>query len=720
MSTIVVILSLLFAILLAIGSYTGYRMRRRLPFTKPSLPTTSSVYRQLTREERTAVERYLAQGNNRPSAPLALLDMLPALSRSWQTNRVYALTHSITRYGLNTDAPNQWRYYIDTQEIQLPANWEQYITENNRIELIKTRSIPLVVSLNGHSLTEYAGHGANTHLPPPPPHTPNASIRQEGSGRAELVKIRKETTEEFTMHNAAGLKEAGILSVAFLLLLISLNSPIAVLPWLAGTALLLIVWNCWQLFRSPSERELREVHCLHGTPQCLGLFGESNQGQIGSVSLGNIDLIYPTHWQPYVAYDLGKKTDVEIYLNRQVVRQGEYLSLHDEVKNFPLQRWGKNLVLAAGALLSLILLLVYVPLEMPLKFSMAWFQGAKNIQVTQVDELERYPLKIGDTLNIQSSGMCYVPTGNRYPDGAKTYAFTPFDCSAIYWNKAAPLPLPESDIIEKASALRETVSAQLHPQTDDEGKVSSQLATAIQKSGMVLLNNFSDIVLKTQELCTREEDCTRLKNALTNLGNVKTWDALVQRARSGALKGMNVLLRPVSAEALEALVSNAADSFFYQEINNAADSLNSPPPGGFLIRSDEGRQLVNHPLPTTPLNEYSAAEQWQELQRLSTLLLHTSFSAKGVVTQVTTDANGTQHIRLHSEPDAITLWRYLGTCVLLLLFCAILLVNLTLMLIKMRRSQRRILNIKRYYDNRFHAARKSSILMDGSFQRMRE
>ncbi|MGL9734628.1 MAG: IgaA/UmoB family intracellular growth attenuator [Symbiopectobacterium sp.] len=32
---------------------------------------------------------------------------------------------------------------------------------------------------------------------------------------------------------------------------------------------------------------------------------------------------------------------------------------------------------------------------------------------------------------------------NRYPGNVNPYAFTPFDYSAIYWNKAGSLPLPE-------------------------------------------------------------------------------------------------------------------------------------------------------------------------------------------------------------------------------------------------------------------------------------
>ncbi|MCG8709682.1 intracellular growth attenuator family protein [Brenneria sp. 4F2] len=699
MSTIFTVLAILLASLLAIGGFIGYRLRRRPSFVTP-LPVELALLRQLTPEEHVAVERYLAQEHSQQPTPLDMPNTQPRLPRSLQSNQVYPITHTITRYGLSTDSQNKWRYYIDTQEIHLPPCWEQYITENNTVELIKTATIPLVISLNGHSLVECV-NSDHQMVPVAEYPMPNASISHEENEHAELVSIRKETREEHALGHAKGLKEAGVMCLAFLLLFVSLNSPIALLPWLISTAALLAAWSIWRLFRSPSGRELQDVHCISGTPQGLGLFGESNQGQFGSVSLGNIDLIYPPHWHPYIALDLGKKTNVDIYLNHQVIRQGKYLSLHDEVKKYPPQRWGKNLILSVGALLSLILLLAYVPLELPFKLSMAWLQGAQHVQVTQVDELNKIPLQIGDTLKVQGAGMCYVPADINISNNSPSYAFAPFDCSAIYWNKAASLPLPESETIEKSSALLKTVNDQLHPQTDAEGQMNAQLASAIQKSGMILLNDFSDIVLKTQDLCEQEKDCPRLKNALINLGNVKNWDTLVKQASSGSLKGMNVLLRPVSAGTLESLVDSATDYFFQQEVNNAADSLNSPPPGGFLIRSDEGRQFVSYPLPVTPLNEYHAADQWKELQRLSSMLLHTPFSASGVITNLSTDANGTQHISLHSEPDVITLWRYLGSCLLLLLFSVTLLVNVTLLGIRIVRNKQRIDHIQQYYASLF-------------------
>lgn len=278
----------------------------------------------------------------------------------------------------------------------------------------------------------------------------------------------------------------------------------------------------------------------------------------------------------------------------------------------------------------------------------------------------------------------------------------PFDCSQIYWNNATPLPLPHSDIIEKASALLDTTTRQLHPETNTDPKLNPQLASAIQKSGMILLDDFSDLVLKTQALCNQAQDCMRLKNALVNLGNAKDWDTLVSRADSGQLNGMNVLLRPVSAEALENLVHTATSTFFFRETRRAAENLNSPPPGGFVIASDEGHQLVNQPQPAVPLFDLDAGSQWQELQRLSSLLLHTPFSATGIITGIYTDANGTRHIALHNEPDAMAKWRYLGAALLLIVLLTCAITNGLLALRRIHLNRQRMLAIQQYYDKCFN------------------
>lgn len=701
MSTIVIILAVMLTCSIGAGCFFWYAMRHRPPLAKP-LPFISPPFRKLSEDERKAVERYLSllEKHREAALPGGVRRSADPLVLTSQSSNVYPVTRSVTRYGLSTDEPHKWRYYLDAVEVHLPPLWEQYIAEENFVELIKTQSIPLVISLNGHSLVNYV-YEQPALAQVVRPVSQNASIRKEESENIELVSVRKETPEEYALSRPDGTREATAIGLAFLLIFISLVGPELLMPWLILTAIAMILVSCWFLYRPPGDKALREIHCLRGAPKRWGLFGESNQGQVSNISLGIIDLIYPPHWQPYVSHDLGQPTEVDIYLNRQVVRQGRFLSLQDEVRNFPVQRWKKNLVLAAGSLLVLVLLIAWIPLSMPLKLSMAWLKGTESVQVHSVNDLEKMPLHVGDSLKVNGEGMCSIPATYQ---GNRSYAFMPFDCSAVYWNNAAPLPQPQSDIIDKATALLSTTSQQLHPQTITDPKLNPQLATAIQKSGMILLDDFSDIVLRTQELCSQEQDCVRLKNALVNLGNAKDWEALVRRADSGALNGMNVLLRPVSAEALENLVNTATSSFFYRETRRAAEALNSPPPGGFLILSDEGRQLVNQPAPTISLFDYNAPDQWPELQRLAGMLLHTPFTANGIVTNISVDANGTHHIALHSAPDTLTLWRYLGTSLLLLIVSLSFVFNSLLALKRIHRNRQRILAIQNYYDKCFSPA----------------
>lgn len=705
MSAIVIILVVMLACSLGAGCFFWYAMRHRPPLAKP-LPFISPPFRKLSNDERKAVENYIDSLEKHrksviPSGASSTADH-PVLNS--QSSNVYPVTRSITRYGLSTDDPYKWRYYLDAVEVHLPPLWEQYITDENFVELIKTQTIPLVISLNGHSLINYVYEQPS--LPPVVrPASQNASIRKEESENIELIKVRKETPEEYALHRPDGTREALMISFALLLIFFSLSGPAVLMTWLMIAAISIIVVSCWSLYRRPGERQLKEIHCLRGAPKRWGLFGESNQGQVSNISLGIIDLIYPAHWQPYVANDLGQSTEVEIYLSRHVVRQGHFLSLQDEVRNFPIQRWRKNMVLAAGSLLVLLLLITWIPLSMPLKLSMAWLKGTESAQVQSVNDLEKIRLRVGDSLKVSGQGMCSIPTAYQ---GNRSYAFMPFDCSAVYWNNAAPLPQPQSDIIDKATSLLTTTSEQLHPQNNTDQKLNPQLATAIQKSGMILLDNFSDIVIKTQDLCSQEQDCVRLKNALVNLGNAKDWETLVHQADSGALNGMNVLLRPVSAEALENLVNTATSSFFYRETRRAAEALNSPPPGGFLILSDEGKQLVSQQQPSTSLFDYDAPDQWPELQRLAGMLLHTSFSASGIVTSITTDANGTRHIALHTEPDIFTLGRYLGNSLLLVITALSFVINSLLALKRIHRNRVRTSAIQSYYDKCFSQTLNSS------------
>lgn len=695
MSTILIFL----AAVLACASIAVWVFRRRvhrryrLPFLNAFAGANT---RKLSPEERCTVEQYLDTLNRSrlSPGPTGASAAPVSLNLNAQSDTVLCVTRSITRYGITTDDPNKWRYYLDSVEVHLPPFWEQYINDENSVELIHTDTLPLVISLNGHTLSEYVQEAPRFALERAS--GTQASIRGEETEQIELLNIRQETHEEYVLSRPDGIREAVLIVVSFLLFFICLLTPDVFVPWLAGGAVLLLAAGLWGIFAPPAKTSLREIHCLRGTPKRWGLFGENDQEHINNISLGIIDLIYPRHWQPWIAQDLGHKTDIDIYLDRHVVRQGRYLSLHDEVKNFPLQHWLRSAVIAGGAALIFVMLLLFVPLDMPIKFTLSWIKGAQTVEATSVQQLEEAGVRVGDTLRLKGTGMCNIHTPGAW-NTRQNSPFSPFDCSQIIWNDASPLP--ESDVVNKATALTQTINRQLHPKPDDDSRVSPALRSAIQKSGMVLLDDFGEIVLKTEDLCSAQDDCIRLKNALVNLGNSKDWDALVKRAEAGRLDGVNVLLRPVSAESLDNLVATSTAPFVMRETTRAAQALNSPAPGGFVIASDEGSDLVDQPYPQVSLYDYPAQEQWSEFQRLAQMLMQTPFSAEGIVTTLFTDANGTRHIGLHRMPDSAGLWRYVGTSLLLIAMLACIVWNGYQAVRRYQRSRTRLAEIQAYYEN---------------------
>src|SRR5690606_15277583 len=114
--------------------------------------------------------------------------------------------------------------------------------------------------------------------------------------------------------------------------------------------------------------------------------------------------------------------------------------------------WLRSTIIACGAAIVLMLLIFLVPLDMPIKFTLSWIKGAQTIEATSVNQLEDAGVRVGDTLKLQGTGMCNIQSPGAWNTTRQNSPFSPFDCSQIVWNEARPLPLPESEIVTKATA----------------------------------------------------------------------------------------------------------------------------------------------------------------------------------------------------------------------------------------------------------------------------
>lgn len=697
--TIILVITLSFTILAWLVFSIPPKRRSR---STMSIMTTHQ--RPLSADERQACEQYLAQLT--PLYPSRLKRFLAFFGRRPSPRltggkQAYGLTHAITRYGLSTQFPQQWRYYLDAVEVHIPPKGEGLITTENRIELIYTDDIPVIFTLNNHSLLSGI-MSTNTDLDSTVRIPPSASILKAESDNVELKQVRHQTIEEYQLAHHDGIAEAIVLCIGLFMLFISLVIPLSAMLWLLIPTSTLMGVTLWMLIRKPPDDLLREIKVLRGIPKRWGLFGEADIEDY-SVSLGVIDLNYPDHWKPYLNYELGKPTEIEVDSDYWVVRQGEYLSLAYEAKTFPVQKWRKNLLLASGSLLVLLMSVSWLPIDMPFQITRSWLQGIQHVESTTINQLTQNSLKVGSVLRISGKGMCAVPPTYQ---SNRNYTYLPFDCSSIYWNQHQLPHLPTSEIINQTQALLATANRQLHPQDTTTPNINPQLAQAIQKSGMILLSDFTDIIDKTNTLCRRDSDCQRLKNALVNLENARDWPSLVQQSVQGKLTGLNVLLRPTSAQNLENLINDATASFISQETRRAIEKLNRLPEKGLLFTSDQGHQFIDQEAPEVPLFDLATSTQWKELQRLSAMLLNTPFQINGIITSVTQDTQGTLHITLHDEPSYLALWRYLIIALFFVGLSITLMINTVLGLRRLQADYQRSHAIKAYYNKCF--ASKSS------------
>ncbi|ENZ0174451.1 IgaA/UmoB family intracellular growth attenuator [Providencia rettgeri] len=618
----------------------------------------------------------------------------------WQIKKnsiIATVCHSLTRFNLRQEQGNSWRYFIDTIEVQLPSQLEPFLQRQNVMEIVETDHLPLIISMNSHSLKDFSGEW-QTSVPSDSTWS-DAAIQERGEHSIERLKVRKETIEEYRLHHSTGWLGAATICLSFLFGYLTLVSiPLLQESGLVITMITFIV-GLLILFRSRMfPRKYQDIQCIRGQPKRWELYGELDKKYSTNTSIAGIDLHYPSHWANYLKYEENQAVNIDFYTTGEVVRHGKYLSLHEEEHYYPYKRFKKNVLMLVGALLTMMLIFAYQPMGLPIKLGFAWLGGTEKIKVDDPNDLVSRQIKIGDTLVAQGKGMCYRPPNLNKENQAQ---FVPFDCSGIYWNDVSLLTEPQSEVVERSITLLDTVKSQLHPDKNSVG-VNPRLQRDIMKSGMNIIFDFSAIILGTEQLCHNSDNCLKLKNALTNLGSTEDWPTLVKKAAAGKLTGAHVLLRAGSAEALENIVEDTIYDFISTEIDREVRKINSPPPGGVLLISDENKPLVDS-IPGTSFNEQSPLQRWQELQRLSNLLINTPFNIEGVITHLSVDANGTLQIVLHEEPNAKVVSQYICSTLFMLFLLVCALLNGSLIVLRVLNNKKRLRNITEYYDKCFEA-----------------
>lgn len=127
-----------------------------------------------------------------------------------------------------------------------------------------------------------------------------ASIRGEESEQIELLNIRKETHEEYALSRPRGLREALLIVASFLMFFFCLITPDVFVPWLAGGALLLLGAGLWGYSRPRQNPPCGNSLSARYTPS-LGIVWRKRSGTDQQYFTRYYRLVYPAHWQPYIA-----------------------------------------------------------------------------------------------------------------------------------------------------------------------------------------------------------------------------------------------------------------------------------------------------------------------------------------------------------------------------------------------------------------------------------
>lgn len=688
----VIILALIIASLIIMVSVLFFRRGRRSSvYQIPSLATPA--FKKMIESDFQTITQYLNHSASK--------NLHSPAQAAWQIRKnatVATICNAITRFNLRQEQGQDWRYFIDTIEVQLPSQLEPFLQRQNVMEIVETDHLPLIVALNSHSLKEFSYEWEVTSEEPKA--QPEADIHEGEPNTIQLLKMRKESKEEHRLHNSSGWLGAIVVSLSFFIGYLTIVSIPIFQGWGLTLAAVVFILGMFLLFRLRLfPKPYQDVQCIYGQAKRWELYGELDKKYSSTISIGGVDLHYPSYWLPYLKYELGDPTNIDLYSTGEVLRYGRCLSIHEEERYYPYKRFKKNVLMFFSALLVLAMVFSYQSISLPVKLGFAWIEGAKKVSVVDPSDLTARKIRVGDTLSAKGMGMCYRPPNLN---DANQALFVPFDCSGVYWNNINLITEPQSEVVNRAIDLLNSVKNQLHPDKDAPG-INPRLQREIMKSGMNIIFDFSEIILKTNSLCDQKDYCIKLKSALSNLGgSVDDWPVLVSKASSGKLSGAHVLLRAGSADALEKLVEDTTYDFIKKELDKEVRKLNSPPPGGVLLISDENRPLVDL-MPVSSLSEMNQVQRWYELKRLSSILINTPFDVEGVVTNVSTDANGTLQVVIHERLDDDVLSEYVcrSMLVFFLMICTV--VNGTLIIIRVLNNKRRLRKITEYYDKCYEA-----------------
>jgi hypothetical protein len=706
----------IFLAVVTIFSLFRYNLRRRVSRKAfRQLKKAENVVRQLTTAEREALIPVLHLAG--PTKPLELI-----------SEQVYQLEGDFRHHGLASQRSGTTTHdTIGDVEVCFPYDATVFLQNSNRAEVVLTKKLAVVVSLNqGFDLVSSKQRAEHVNRQQPwqredehRPHTDDAAETLAGD-KVILHGQRQETSDEVAMRATPG--------VGFWASLMLLGGVIATL--VAGSrpesanvqlssiivAAVLLIVAAWLFWHRQSLPEPVLINCACGYINNISLPNPYNsETNKADYFLGTqLPLTIPSHWQPLLEQLPDEPTEVEVRSSdNELLSLGNVLNLAEEERLFPTLFWGRHFTVSLFALIGLIMLLAQIPdLFLDLRLCERFFGEDKVIRLDdrQVDQASS--LQKGDVVSLNSSVRCQLP---EYTPG---YSLSPLDCRLLRWGGKAPqfADLQMSEVQQRFLA-EEAVTTKVDTNFPNHRSSLAEIETdritrQPFRERVVRMLSFDQLIRDINDLCRQakdegvrdiEQNCHSLQNkmasqvALLNRSQPATWQELVSLANGAGVTEVKEAMTYESVSySLANLGERVAEAMLFEQALDKLAAARPTEEGGVLLelsyRARERFNIYDH-------NKRLRA-QWRVYQSLVRPESYDQIDIEGLISEKKLNSAGIPVLTIDETFDSMMVIAAVVHMVLLVILVALLIIHGLLLVINYRKSSVRSRRLADYNQKR--------------------
>lgn len=464
-------------------------------------------------------------------------------------------------------------YLIGSVEIKPFRDWETFIAPHNVCEVVLGPRAALPLRLNHAALPAVAAEQVRQMRMDARLRHARSGVALEPTGEddgappATLGSSRQETPAEAALRTAwagsasgwALLLGLGGIALAVVPALQSSDQTFLAIPALACMACgaILLYLRLARPARRPAQiRTLRGMLVLDASD------GRGKPAPWHQARIGGMEVRYPAHWLPHLAGRDGQACEVDLDLNHEVVRH-DRLSLYEERRRFPVQRWGWHLALltAAAAMLALSLQTAW-PLGDTLSRAAAILH-VRTLEASTPTALLAQQPRPWDRLVLSGTADC-LPTADAddMESAVAGNARSSLGCHRLGWREQ-PIDLSSYRLPADLQALQAFVEkirplpgADLPPSPrlhNGDPRQEATLALLDMPGLPVRLDDFAQHLLELDRVCAQRKDdaCASLRDSIAALaGHEGDWPGAVAQAQADGHAMPDVRIPPHDARVL--------------------------------------------------------------------------------------------------------------------------------------------------------------------------